>query len=248
MRLFYSHTGVRLSFDIIKKYGTVLNESSFLSGENMNIYVQRRKYLEELGFSEKAISRLEAVTPKLFTKEYVDSKLAGLHARGFTDPMKILKSLPAILNLSFNNIDAKLAGLQARGFTNPTKLVISNPQILVLSLHNIDTKLRHARRLQSVVMPCREQLPAFLRYSSKRIRLCVRIACNVVDADFLFFAHLIKKDVLRMTAAVISLETLTKRAVMQAYRRQKNTPEENRLHVLNSSDKIALAYKQYCTL
>ena len=283
----------------------------------MNIYTRRRKYLEDLGFSEKAISRFETKTPKLFTEEYVASKLEGLHARGFTNPVKLITASPSILCFSFDNIDAKIAGLhargftnpvrlitllpalfclsfknidakiaglrargftdhvklvtalptllsfsfsnidarltalQARGFTNPVKLVASSPTTLALSLHNIDSKLRHSRRMhffEADVIPCIEKFPTLLGYSSKRIRLCTRIACSVSDANFKFFKSLITKDSLRITAAAISLQTRTKRAVMHAFRTQKDMPEENCLHVLNSSDKIALAYKQYCTL
>jgi hypothetical protein len=74
-------------------------------------------------------------------------KIAGLSARGFTDPQKMIASLPAILSLSFKNIDEKIAGLSARGFTDPQKMIASLPAILSLSFGNIDRKLRLCKRL-----------------------------------------------------------------------------------------------------
>ena len=79
--------------------------------------------------------------------ENIDEKIAGLSARGFTNPQKMITTSPAILGYSFENIDDKIAGLSARGFTNPQKMIASLPAILDLSFENIDRKLKLCRRL-----------------------------------------------------------------------------------------------------
>ena len=79
----------------------------------------------------------------------IDAKIAGLKERGFTDPQKMIASLPAILGLakkkSFDNIDAKIAGLKERGFTDPQKMIASSPAILGYGFDNIDAKIAGAQ-------------------------------------------------------------------------------------------------------
>jgi hypothetical protein len=49
---------------------------------------------------------------------------------GFADPVKIIRSSPAILGLAINNIRGRVADLRELGFTDPVKMITSRPAIL----------------------------------------------------------------------------------------------------------------------
>ena len=66
-----------------------------------------RQYLKSLGVSENGIEFLEKqyVQP---TRDSIDRKISGLRERGFSNPVKMIKILPSILGLLFDNIDRKI--------------------------------------------------------------------------------------------------------------------------------------------
>ena len=103
---------------------------------------KRESYLKDIiGFSQEKIDKLKEKTPSLCSIKSIIEKVNGLKDRGFTNPNKMIESLPSILGLAFENIDAKISGLKDRGFTNPNKMIESLPPILSYGFENIDTKI-----------------------------------------------------------------------------------------------------------
>src|SRR3989339_389520 len=109
--------------------------------ENATEILARENLLLSLGFSQDWINKLKVDNPTLCSEEIINSKIQGLTKRGFSNPKKMIESLPAILSYAFENIDDKLAGLTERGFSNPKKMIESLPAILGLAFENIDDKL-----------------------------------------------------------------------------------------------------------
>jgi hypothetical protein len=72
---------------------------------------------------------------------------AELRELGFTDPMKLISSHPAVLNLAAGTTGEKLDALRSLGFTDPVKLVSRAPDILTFSTDNIRGKLDALREL-----------------------------------------------------------------------------------------------------
>ena len=103
---------------------------------------KRESYFRDIiGLSQDKIDRLKEKHSSLYSTESIIEKVNGLKDRGFTNPTKMIESLPAILDLNFDNIDAKTSGLKDRGFTNPNKMIESSPQIFSFAFANIDTKI-----------------------------------------------------------------------------------------------------------
>ncbi len=73
---------------------------------NNNFRQQRYNQLLELGFSREWIDKVAEVQPSLYEDPYAKTK--GLEERGFKDPHKLIRSLPQILGLAFENIDRKI--------------------------------------------------------------------------------------------------------------------------------------------
>ena len=140
---------------------------------------KRHQYLLDLGFQPEWVGALQGTRPTLYAPEVVDSHLIGLSERGFTNPIKMVESLPAILGYAFENIDAKLAGLRERGFTNPNKMVESLPAILGLAFENIDRRLRLFSRLVRLYelpfVPTELMEREFALFSSKIDKLLVLV-------------------------------------------------------------------------
>jgi len=103
---------------------------------------KRRDYLLSLGLSQKIIENIEKNRPALYPIESIKNTIQGLKERGFTNPEKMITSLPTIFNYSFENIDGKIQGLKERGFTNLEKMITSSPAVLSLSFENIDGKIQ----------------------------------------------------------------------------------------------------------
>ena len=59
-------------------------------------------------FGKERFKNSTVFTGHLWPIEAYQEKVAGLTARGFKDPQKMITSLPAILGYSFDNIDRKL--------------------------------------------------------------------------------------------------------------------------------------------
>jgi hypothetical protein len=60
----------------------------------------------------------------------IRGKVTDLRAAGFTDPIKMITSSPAILGLAIDNIHGKIADLSELGFADPVKMITSKPSIL----------------------------------------------------------------------------------------------------------------------
>jgi hypothetical protein len=57
-------------------------------------------------------------------------KISGLRELGFSDPLKMITSLPTILGYSIDSIRGKLDDLRQLGFADPVKMITSLPAIL----------------------------------------------------------------------------------------------------------------------
>ena len=110
---------------------------------------KRRSGLLSMGFGQSWIDSLQESRPTLYAPEVVRGHIDGLSQRGFTNPNKMIESLPAMLGYAFENIDAKLEGLRQRGFSNPHKMIESLPAILGLAFENIDRRLKMFNKLIS---------------------------------------------------------------------------------------------------
>ena len=69
---------------------------------------KRRSGLLSMGFGQSWIDSLQESRPTLYAPEVVRGHIDGLSQRGFTNPNKMIESLPAILGLAFENIDRRL--------------------------------------------------------------------------------------------------------------------------------------------
>ena len=118
-------------------------------------------------FGADWVTRVKNHISALWSIESYKEKVQGLTARGFTNPQKMITSLPTILGYSFDNIDEKIQGLTARGFSDPQKMITSLPTILGYSFENIDRKIRHARRLGVDVYTYAAYTPVFCGMSVK---------------------------------------------------------------------------------
>lgn len=94
-----------------------------------------------LGFSKEWIDHLATFHPSLCTNSNVGTKVDGLLARGFKNPIKLITVNPTILCYTFDNIDAKIEGLNQRGFENPIKPITTFPKMFDYSFNNIDAKI-----------------------------------------------------------------------------------------------------------
>ena len=103
---------------------------------------RRQSHLLGLGFPQEWISSLMIERPTLYDSIVIDDHILGLRERGFSDPNKMIQSLPAILGYAFENIDDKIAGLKKRGFSDPNKMIQSLPAILGYAFENIDRRIR----------------------------------------------------------------------------------------------------------
>lgn len=70
--------------------------------------IARRNAFVNNGFSVEWISALELQRPTLYSPSVVSDHLSGLTERGFSNPNKMIESLPAILGYAFENIDRRL--------------------------------------------------------------------------------------------------------------------------------------------
>src|SRR3989339_3068 len=138
--------------------------------ENATEILARENLLLSLGFSQDWINKLKVDNPTLCSEEIINSKIQGLTKRGFSNPKKMIESLPAILSYAFENIDRKLAGLTERGFSNPKKMIESSPAILSYAFENIDRKLAGlTERGFSNPKKMIESSPAILGYAFENI-------------------------------------------------------------------------------
>ena len=216
-----------------------------LPPQGAEAFLARRQHLLDLGFPAETIMVWEEATPKLFTEQFVDEKLAGLLARGFTDPVKLITSLPSILGLAFENIDAKLAGLLARGFTDPVKLITSSPSILGYAFENIDAKLAFGRHMGVDVIPLIESFPPFLSYNLKRIALCTRLAI-AIDGDPRTVVLLLSKHLDTIVAAFLANgNELTRGALVRAARECPDRDQNLETIAAHPTSPIARSFNRY---
>ena len=73
---------------------------------------ERQEAFLKAGFSDEWVERLKETRPTLYTPDILELKLSGLKDRGFSNPTKLIESLPAILGLAFDNIDRRLTLLR----------------------------------------------------------------------------------------------------------------------------------------
>src|SRR3989338_6884583 len=96
---------------------------------------RRRQAFLDRGFSAEWIDHLSELKPTLYSSEILETNLIGLQNIGFSNPIKLIESLPSILGISLEgNIKPKIEGLGLLGFTNPHKMIESVPSILGYNL------------------------------------------------------------------------------------------------------------------
>jgi hypothetical protein len=109
----------------------------------------RIAYLVQIGISKEAVAKIQSTRPTLYHKELIHEKIEELRKLGFSDPVKMIVSSPAILGLSIEeNIKVKIEELRKLGFSDPVKMIVSSPAILGLSIEeNIKVKIEELRKL-----------------------------------------------------------------------------------------------------
>ena len=70
----------------------------------------------------------------------IRGRVVDLRELGFSDPVKMVTSNPAILGLAINNIRGRVVDLRELGFSDPVKMITSFPTILGLAIENIGRK------------------------------------------------------------------------------------------------------------
>ena len=89
----------------------------------------RREFYADV-FGADQLALIEEQREHLWPVQYYQEKIEGLSDRGFANPVKMITSLPAILNLSFDNINHKLRlarrlGVDAQVFITHSFVFIS---------------------------------------------------------------------------------------------------------------------------
>ena len=142
---------------------------------------RRYEHLLRLGFSEvEADHVFESIN--LPDCETITCRLADLRGLGFTDPVKMITTMPAILGYAIDNIRGKISDLRGLGFTDPVKMITSSPAILGLAIDNIRGKISDLRGL-GFTDPVKmiTSLPAILGYARERLLLCGGIIAGLDD-------------------------------------------------------------------
>lgn len=131
---------------------------------------RRQSYLLGRGFQQEWISSLKERVHTLYSPVVVNNHIVGLKERGFSNPQKMIESLPQILSYNLGNVDAKIKGLKDRGFVDPQKMIESSTSILGHSLENIDTKINGLKeRGFSNAQKMIESMPTVLSYALENI-------------------------------------------------------------------------------
>ena len=109
----------------------------------------RTQALLESWFSQEWIDKISTKTNNITLWKSPSEKIDELKTLGFTNPIKLITSSPAILGYSIeDNIKPKITELKTLGFTNPIKLITSSPTILNLSIeNNIKPKVKIAKKI-----------------------------------------------------------------------------------------------------
>jgi hypothetical protein len=113
------------------------------TAERPDLVTERHNHLVSLGFTRESIEQVrQEFRLTLIAAENIDGKIRDLKERGFADPVKMITTLPAILNYTIENIDGKIRDLKERGFADPVKMITTLPAILSLAIETIDGKIR----------------------------------------------------------------------------------------------------------
>ena len=109
----------------------------------------RLQELLESWFSQEWVDKISTETNNITLWISPWEKIDELKKLGFTNPIKLITSSPAILGYSIeNNITPKIDELKKLGFTNPMKLITSLPAILGYSIEdNITPKVKIAKKI-----------------------------------------------------------------------------------------------------
>ena len=167
----------------------------------------RRDCLLNYGFSSEWVKEVEKIRPRLYPEERIKAKIIGMGERGFSNPIKMITTMPTILGLSFDNIDGKIAGLTERGFGNSVKMITTQPAILGLAFDNIDRKIAGlTERGFGNPVKMITSMPSILGYSfdniDRRLRLFRRLInlynlelslISIMEGNFWLFSTKIDK-------------------------------------------------------
>ena len=109
----------------------------------------RTQALLESWFSQEWIDKISTKTNNITLWKSPSEKIDELKTLGFTNPIKLITSSPAILGYSIeDNIKPKITELKTLGFTNPIKVITSSPPILGYSIEdNIKPKITELKTL-----------------------------------------------------------------------------------------------------
>ena len=150
----------------------------------------RVNYMIEIGIPKNLIETLKISQPTLWHKEEVFKKIEELKKLGFTDPVKMIISLPQIFGYNIEGIQGKIEKLKKLGFTDPVKMIISSPSILGFSIEkNIKPKLAILRKmidkytLPYTAVSLMESSPLFFSSKRDKIWVLIRILSSKLWAD-----------------------------------------------------------------
>ncbi len=188
---------------------------------------KREDALTTAGFSPAFISDLRESKATLYTEENITQKITDLKALGFTDPTKMITSLPAILGLNIENITRKFGTLenifQLYGMPIDAKeFVESNLSVLGTK---IDKLWIVARALRTLNLDSREITPAFL-------------------------SRLLFSNVTNSVASAVSLSDtsgakITQTQLLKAIQEAKKIPQvEKELIIKKTNSKLAQRYRR----
>ena len=112
----------------------------------------RANALLDAGFSREWIDDFKKLRPALYAAEKIDAKIEGLKQRGFSDPQKMITSLPQILGYGFENIDEKIEYLNR--VIRTYKLPLSPISLIENIVPILGTKMEKLKVLTRVLRRC----------------------------------------------------------------------------------------------
>ena len=221
---------------------------------------KREDALTTAGFSPAFISDLRESKATLYTEENITQKITDLKALGFTDPTKMITSLPAILGLNIENITQKITDLKALGFTDPTKMITSSPTILGLNIENITRKfgtLENIFQLYGMPIDAKEFVESNLSVLGTKIDKLwiVARALRTLNLDSreitpAFLSRLLFSNVTNSVASAVSLSDtsgakITQTQLLKAIQEAKKIPQvEKELIIKKTNSKLAQRYRR----
>ena len=191
--------------------------------------IKREEFLRQIGFFDNDIEGIKKERPTLYDVQNIKQKIEDLKELGFSDPNKMITSLPAILGLNIENIKRKLSTIVM--IFNLYSIEIDPIDFIQSNLSLLGTKLDKiwiiARSLQTLKIDKKEITPTFL-------------------------SRLLFSNVTDVTVAVMNLaresnmnvnQTQVKKAILNA----KKIPPQEKIEIIKKNEnnpKLKTRYKR----